>query len=368
MIFNIVPASVGQDYRQLLSSDSQPLRVVAVDIAAETGLTFNEQEQILCGQPLTIGQYALVIYYQLIIENQYSTIKTSHSQLIINPDPRSLWKNIPSNNQEIYAKPDSLSQSLHNAQFNILAASQRGRSHAHKGQFREDDFFIAQGENWQLAIVADGAGSAKYSRYGSWLICQTMGAFLTHVLNRPIPLYMVDMNVELWGALGEAVCALEDEAVAQQTDVKDYASTVLAVLCYFDSQQQDYVYWTVAVGDGAIALYQPQTEQIQLLNTPDTGDYAGETRFLSNDSLMQNNILNCYRCQAFQPCLLMTDGVSDAFFDSDNALKNAKAWQYLWQFLQQQNALADENALLACLDFWSKGNHDDRTLVAILEQ
>ncbi|HNA22035.1 MAG TPA: hypothetical protein PLN40_11565, partial [Agitococcus sp.] len=146
MIFNIVPASVGQDYRQLLSSDSQPLRVVAVDIAPETGLTFNEQEQILCGQPLTIGQYALVIYYQLIIENQYSTIKTSHSQLIINPDPRSLWKNIPSNNQEIYAKPDSLSQSLHNAQFNILAASQRGRSHAHKGQFREDDFFIAQGE------------------------------------------------------------------------------------------------------------------------------------------------------------------------------------------------------------------------------
>ncbi|HNH44531.1 MAG TPA: protein phosphatase 2C domain-containing protein, partial [Agitococcus sp.] len=166
MIFNIVPASVGQDYRQLLSSDSQPLRVVAVDIAAETGLTFNEQEQILCGQPLTVGQYALVIYYQLIIENQYSTIKTSHSQLIINPDPRSLWKNIPSNNQEIYAKPDSLSQSLHNAHYKILAASQRGRSHAHKGQFREDDFFIAQGENWHLAIVADGAGSAKYSRHG----------------------------------------------------------------------------------------------------------------------------------------------------------------------------------------------------------
>lgn len=368
MVFNIVPASVGQDYRQLLTNDSQQLRVVAVDIAAETGLTFNEQEQILCGQPLTVGQYSLVIYYQLIIENQYSTIKTSQSQLIISPDPRSLWKNIPSNNQEIYAKPDSLSQSLHNAQFNILAASQRGRSHAHKGQFREDDFFIAQGENWQLAIVADGAGSAKYSRYGSWLICQTMGAFLTHVLNRPIPLYMVDMNVELWGALGEAVCALEDEAVAQQTDVKDYASTVLAVLCYFDSQQQDYVYWTVAVGDGAIALYQPQTEQIQLLNTPDTGDYAGETRFLSNDSLMQNNILNCYRCQAFQPCLLMTDGISDAFFDSDNALKSAKAWQNLWQFLQQHQALDDDKNLLSCLDFWSKGNHDDRTLVVILEK
>ena len=367
MIFNIVPASVGQDYRQLLTNDSQQLRVVAVDIAAETGLTFNEQEQILCGQPLTIGQYALVIYYQLIIENQYSTIKTSHSQLIINPDPRSLWKNIPSNNQEIYAKPDSRSQSLHNAHYKILAASQRGRSHAHKGQFREDDFFIAQGENWQLAIVADGAGSAKYSRHGSWLICQTMGNFLQQILSRPIAIELQDIRFEVRGALGEALCAIEEEAEKQQAQVKDYASTVLVVLCYFDNQQQEYVYWTVAIGDGAIALYSPQRQQVSLLNIPDSGDYAGETRFLTAESLALAQIKQ-YSQANFWPCLLMTDGISDAFFDSDNALKNAKAWQYLWQFLQQQNALADENALLACLDFWSKGNHDDRTLVAILEQ
>ena len=367
MIFNIVPASVGQDYRQLLSSDSQPLRVVAVDIAPETGLTFNEQEQILCGQPLTIGQYALVIYYQLIIENQYSTIKTSHSQLIINPDPRSLWKNIPSNNQEIYAKPDSRSQSLHNAHYKILAASQRGRSHAHKGQFREDDFFIAQGENWQLAIVADGAGSAKYSRHGSWLICQTMGKFLQHVLSRPIAIGLQDIKLEFRGALGAALCAIEDEAEHQQALIKDYASTILAVLFYFDNQKQEYIYWAVAIGDGAIALYSPQTQQVSLLNMPDSGDYAGETRFLTAESLAIAQIKH-YRQAEFWPCLLMTDGVSDAFFDSDNALKSHQAWQYLWQFLQQQNALTDEKLLLTCLDFWSKGNHDDRTLVVILEQ
>ncbi|HRH90775.1 MAG TPA: PP2C family serine/threonine-protein phosphatase [Agitococcus sp.] len=367
MVFSLVPASVGQRYFQRLSNDVQQVHVVAVDIAPETGLTFNEQEQILCGQPLTIGQYALVIYYQLIIENQYSTIKTSHSQLIINPDPRSLWKNIPSNNQEIYAKPDSRSQSLHNAHYKILAASQRGRSHAHKGQFREDDFFIAQGENWQLAIVADGAGSAQYSRYGSWLICQTMGSFLTQILSRPIPVDRQDINLELKGALAEAICAIEHEAQHQQTPVKDYASTVLIVLCYFDNQKKEYVYWTVAIGDGAIALYSPQTQQVSLLNMPDSGDYAGETRFLSDSNFMQSPITN-YCTKEFVPCLLMTDGVSDAFFDSDNALNCDQAWQYLWQYLQQHQALDDDKNLLSCLDFWSKGNHDDRTLVVILEK
>lgn len=366
MIFKLVPASVGQEYRQLFSDDSQAVRVVAVDIASKTGLTFNEQEQILCGHPLTVGQYPLVIYYQLIIENQYSTIKTCHSQLVINPDPRSLWKNIPSNSQEIYAKPDSHSQTLHNAHYKILAASQRGRSHAHKGQFREDDFFIAQGQNWQLAIVADGAGSAKYSRYGSWLICHTVGNFLTQILSRPITIDRQDINLEFKSVLGEAIRAIEGEAEKQQTHVKDYASTVLVVLCYFDSTQQEYVYWTVAIGDGAIALYSPHISQVTLLNTPDSGDYAGETQFLNDNNFMQVPISQ-YRTTEFCPCLLMTDGVSDAFFESDNALRNHVAWQNLWQFLQQHHALDDDKNLLSCLDFWSKGNHDDRTLVAILE-
>jgi hypothetical protein len=159
---------------------------------------------------------------------------------------------------------------------------------------------------------------------------------------------------------------IKDEAEAQQADVKDYASTVLVVLCVFDSQQQAYVYWTVAVGDGAIALYWPQTQQVQLLNTPDIGDYAGETCFLSDNNFMQAPI-NSYCSKEFVPCLLMTDGVSDAFFDSDNALKSATAWQNLWCDLQQNQALEDDKKLLNWLDFWSKGNHDDRTLVVMLE-
>jgi serine/threonine protein phosphatase PrpC len=79
----------------------------------------------------------------------------------------------------------------------MLAASQRGRSHAHKGDAREDDFFIATGEGWCIAIVADGAGSAKYSRYGSQLICHTIGQFLVKVLAQPIPVHMQNMELEV---------------------------------------------------------------------------------------------------------------------------------------------------------------------------
>lgn len=363
MIFDLPPALIGKLYQQKpISRSKEELRIVAIEMSQDTGLVFDESSQQLIGQPLLVGEHHLVIHYQAQWYQQWGETHRSDCLLVINPDPRSLWQNIASDPQQLYAKPDSASQSIISSHIKVLAASQRGRSHAHKGQSREDDFFIAASEHWQLAIVADGAGSAKYSRYGSRLICQTIGRFLSTVLAQP----MIDIKLELKNALSEAVCALEDEAAAQQANVKDYASTVLAVLCYFDSQQQDYVYWTVAVGDGAIALYQPQTEQMKLLNTPDTGDYAGETRFLSNDVLMQPNIINCYRSKAFMPCLLMTDGVSDAFFDSDNALKSHQAWRDLWRNLQKNQALDDDKNMLEWLDFWSRGNHDDRTLVLIL--
>ncbi|MBK6756858.1 MAG: protein phosphatase 2C domain-containing protein [Moraxellaceae bacterium] len=89
--------------------------------------------------------------------------------------------------------------------------------------------FYCYREHWQLAIVADGAGSAKYSRYGSRLICNTIGQFLVKALTRPIPVHMQNMVHELRGALGLGLCLIEDEAEAQQADIKDYASTVLVV-------------------------------------------------------------------------------------------------------------------------------------------
>jgi hypothetical protein len=58
----------------------------------------------------------------------------------------------------------------------ILVSSKRGRSHANVGSFREDDFAFRHYEatGWNIVVVADGAGSAKISRKGSALACQTV--------------------------------------------------------------------------------------------------------------------------------------------------------------------------------------------------
>jgi hypothetical protein len=68
----------------------------------------------------------------------------------------------------------------------------------------------------------------------------------------------------------------------------------------------------------------------------------------------------------FTALLLMSDGVSDAHFNSDVELHCQASWAQFWQALQPalpQDTL--DTALLEWLDFWSPGNHDDRTLAVL---
>ena len=76
----------------------------------------------------------------------------------------------------------------------------------------------------------------------------------------------------------------------------------------------------------------------------------------------------------FTALMLMTDGVSDPWFETDSNLNNPEKWRTFYKEIQDNNEhpvnLNDNNEqakdeLLGWLDFWSPGNHDDRT-IAIL--
>ena len=92
----------------------------------------------------------------------------------INPDPWELWKDVPPDPNLPYPKAntDSGYISIGNGR-RILAASRRGRSHAQDGRYRDDDFRLHydHSSGWSVLAVADGAGSAIFSREGSRLAC-----------------------------------------------------------------------------------------------------------------------------------------------------------------------------------------------------
>ena len=160
--------------------------------------------------------------------------------------------------------------------------------------------------------------------------------------------------------------------------MKDYATTLLIAIC-----KKFKFGWFVAtwwVGDGAVGLYK-QGESIKILGEPDEGEFGGQTRFVTMRDIFADaaSIYKRLRFNIvpdFTALMLMTDGVSDAKFETDVNLNNIEKWDALWNDIQGENEdkckveLTDDNSesqyqLMQWLNFYTKSNHDDRT-IAIL--
>lgn len=326
---------------------------------------------------------------------------------IINQDPRKLWKNLSVDWDNMpepkYKKEDTQCEYIKvraNAdgilQKDIVAASKRGRSHAQEAKPRDDHFRIEYLPNdWYILTVADGAGSAKYSRKGSQIACDTAVDFCRQSLLNNSP--FEDAIAEYYAQRGEsngdarkkvgdyiyrivgtaafrAHKAIEAEAASHNIPLKQYATTLLLSVCkHFSFGWFIASFW---VGDGAICLYNKDEHSAKILGIPDEGEYAGQTRFLTMQDIFHDAATLYQRLRFnivddFTALFLMSDGVSDPKFETDANLNNPDKWDALWDDLRDNGVqLTDDNEyskdqLLNWLDFWAAGNHDDRTIVIL---
>lgn len=375
-------------------------------------------------------------------------VLTTIVRFAVNANSRDLWNNNPTPEDIEYYKPDqdcdyvTVEARDGVPQKDIVAASVRGRSHANEnpGKPRDDDFKISycKETGWYVMAVADGAGSAKFSRKGSEIACETVQDFCKKCLadSSELEAAIARFNEErskedndvateaarkavgdrIYGILGTAAVkahkaineemeaynkAKAEEAAqfaaeyadkAQKLDpnaeapkinvsvaqLKDYATTLLLAIC-----KKFEFGWFVAtwwVGDGAIGLYN-EGESIKILGEPDEGEHGGETRFITMRDIFSDAAAIYKRLRFnvvpdFTALILMTDGVSDAKFETDANLANPAKWDELWRDLQGENEdkckvdLSDDNTeckyqLMQWLNFYVKSNHDDRT-IAIL--
>ncbi|KAA6313944.1 hypothetical protein EZS27_035367, partial [termite gut metagenome] len=156
------------------------------------GLAYQPETKEISGTPTKAGDHKITTNYKRKDWEEGKPLLTREITLIINPDPRLLWKNLETPKDIEYYKPDEDKafvkatspktsatggrRQKKQVSKNMVAASQRGRSHAHEGKARDDDFklFFDKSLKWYIMAVADGAGSAKYSRRGSQIACETV--------------------------------------------------------------------------------------------------------------------------------------------------------------------------------------------------
>jgi len=374
------------------------------------GLAYDEETGALSGTPETSGEFKLKL--EFVLEKQPSMAPASETMinLVINPDPRDLWKDLPSVADGVYAKADTDCERVVGEHAILVAASQRGRSHAHVGGYRDDDYEISTldvpgGTKFFCFAVADGAGSAEFSRRGSDLAChhsisncKTLLAEAEPKLMELIASWSESRDATIGNELHDALyhvlvtaahkgfLAVEAESVLKEgSKLRDFHTTILlTIACKLDSG--DWFIANFAIGDGGVAVYQRGEDgdsNIIPLSKPDSGEFAGQTSFFTMRELWDDAVglkarIHFDLVPEFTALFSMTDGVSDPLFETDSAFESIEKWDQFWQTLTVESEytkkfvdLSPRNPKMAedlCdwLDFFSKGNHDDRTLAILL--
>ncbi|MFH6944026.1 PP2C family serine/threonine-protein phosphatase [Flavobacterium sp. FlaQc-50] len=366
----------------------------------ETGLYFDAAEKLLFGIPKRSGDLKIKLRFKIEGEAEEALLNEKIVTLIINPDPKSLWKNIESDPNAPFSKEDNVAVSAVFLDKNIVVASKRGRSHANVGSFREDDFAFRNFEanGWSVLAVSDGAGSATLSRKGSKLACYAI-----------IDYFETHLNTEIWSKFEELALnyyAKKDPELIQKTN--DFVCTNLSKAAHFVNQKIaefateqgeelknfhatliftlvkkydfGYAILSFGVGDCPINLISKDLTEVSLMNLIDAGEFGGGTRFITMPEIFQNeNFSSRFGFKIvddFSYLVLMTDGIYDPKFEVEANLEKIEKWKAFLSDLKGDNAekakvdFERDNAAIATqlsdwMDFWSPGNHDDRTLAII---
>lgn len=398
---SIPNATVGKPYTHQFDFSNEPFK--GVKILSVTGLDltigFDAESSTISSTFANPGQFKLEFSFKLEEDLTDEIVGVKEVNLLVNPDPKSLWKNLDSDRTDPYWKEDNTSSSGVLGTKKFIVGSKRGRSHAHEGIFRDDDFAFNFSEEtgWGIIAVADGAGASKYSRKGSILACDKVVDYFKNLpleeltkLSEAITSELAESNelnqksissfciTHLGKAAFAALTAIKEEAALKEAQLKDYSTTLIfAFVKEFGENMFVSSFW---VGDGGIGIYSKDPNTVNLMGKPDSGEFSGQTRFLTMSEIFADNAYISRIKYKIVPktskLILMSDGITDAKFQTDAALEKIEVWNGFIEDLEgvNEDAIAidftadikvSEENLMKWMDFWSPGNHDDRT-IAIL--
>lgn len=426
--FILPNGTAGKDYKTEIDFEKlgvHQLGKIKFEGLEELGLSFDYKTNILEGIPNQSGNLSFILVFKLKGEEENEKSYQKVIPIVINPDPKSLWKDLPSNQDDLFWKEDNAEITQKLGEKNLVVASKRGRSHKNTGGFREDDFAFKHFEEtgWSVVAVSDGAGSASLARKGSNLACQSVIEFYENYFeNGENPEYQ-----KLENTLVEYQQAETEEDKETKTQLKSKSKVILQkniletasfvhnkikehaentfkekpelfdksnsktplehyhatlIFALFKKYDFGFVLLTFGVGDCPIAILNKNQDKIELLNKLDVGEFGGGTRFITQSSIFTSqeqpieSRFNLIILEDFSYLFLMTDGIYDAKFEVEANLEKIECWKEFLEDLQGKNE--DEtkvefdptneqiaSQLSQWTDFWSLGNHDDRTLAII---
>jgi len=269
------------------------------------------------------------------------------------------------------------------AGWSLLLGSRRGRLHAHRGEHREDAGTVLTFAGGWCAAVADGAGSATWSRLGSAIATHAV----THALREALSHGAAPVSA-LDGALDQAATAADAAmrrfAVLCGLALRDLRTTLLVVVSHATQLA------SMQVGDGAMAFLVGDGSAHASTNTSpnaamllphagDSGEFSGEvTHFLPDEGAVERLRVSrqVHTPRDWSGILVASDGVEDPWYPfarhapalvaqlRDGVRDDNASAAGVTQHLRGAVLTANDpvHALMEWLAFEKRGENDDRTL------
>lgn len=179
------------------------------------------------------------------------------------------------------------------------SASVVGTSHIQNGDRLQDAYVVTEfGDGGMLAVVSDGAGSAIFGAYGSWLTCRFLSVRFREWV-RANPDLPSDEELANW--IDELRDRISVVAMHRESTPRQFAATLAAIAITSDETV------TMHIGDSAV-VGRKGTEW-DVLCWPENGEYASSTYFVTDDPEPRLSITR--RPREHNAFALFSDGVGD---------------------------------------------------------
>ncbi len=218
---------------------------------------------------------------------------------------------------------DLFAQSSVQSSWQVYGASSIGKSHIDSNLPNQDSIYLQKTQDGMVAVVCDGAGSAKFSQAGAAFFSQAIGKMLLSlgvsrsVSSSGITLDLGQLTQQIIEQLSQIRLDLQSQLPAESS-LRDYHTTFTGLLIHSNHQAL-----LVQIGDSPLTTSQfvvrhPHIDyftNLQVYGDDSKNEYVNETHFITQDNWQSFLRVEPIDLSQVDCLALMSDGCADLVFE-----------------------------------------------------
>lgn len=211
------------------------------------------------------------------------------------------------------------SQSSVQSSWQMYGASSIGKSHIDSNLPNQDSIYLQKTQDGLVAVVCDGAGSAKFSQAGAAFFSQSIAQMLLglSVSHSGIALDLGQLKQQIIEQLSQIRLDLQSQLPAESS-LRDYHTTFTGLLIHSNHQAI-----LVQIGDSPLITSQfvvrhPHIDyftNLQVYGDDSKNEYINETHFITQDNWQSFLRVEAIDLSQVDCLALMSDGCADLVFE-----------------------------------------------------